>query len=71
MSERYAKQSDCDGVHAELNKNLLKLTEDVGYIKGKVDTLVESHKELRDNNSDWWSRMIAIFACVIAWMKGA
>lgn len=71
MGERFAKQTDCDSVHAELNKSLLKLTEDVGYIKGKVDTLVDSHKELRDNNSDWWSRIIAGLALALAWMKGA
>lgn len=70
MADRYSKEH-CDDVHSALNENLLQLTKDVGYIKGQVDTLVDSQKELRQNNSDWWSRFVAFLACAIAYFKGA
>jgi hypothetical protein len=64
-------REECRDVHKELNKHLLTLTEDVGYIKGKVDEMAKSHDVERNNNSDWWSRMIAFVALAIAYFKGA
>ena len=69
MGEKYSKDK-CEDIHAELNKSMLELSKDVGYIKGQVDTLVDSHKELRQNNSDWWSRIGCFIACAIAYFKG-
>lgn len=70
MSDKYAKKDDCVEVHEQLNERMLKLTEDVGYIRGQVDTLVKAQENQQKNDSDWWSRMIAIVAVIIAWVKG-
>ena len=69
MAEKYSKEY-CDGIHDTINQNMLKMTEDLGYIKGKVDTLVDSHKDMQQNNSDWWSRIGCFIACAIAYFKG-
>ena len=70
MSDKYATKADCDGLHKDLNEHVTKMREDIGYIKGKVDTLVAANEQQRQSNSDWWSRMVAIIACAIAYFKG-
>jgi len=69
MSDKYSKE-DCDKVHGKLEDKIDHLIEHASYTRGQVDMLVDSQKELRQNNSDWWSRIGCFIACAIAYFKG-
>lgn len=62
--DKYAKDEENREEHTTMMGILLEVKEDVGYMRGKIDTMEKT-------NNDWWSRMLAGFALWIAWFKGA
>jgi hypothetical protein len=64
MTEKYAKEKENRMEHDNIIDILMDVKEDVGYIRGKVDTMETSNKNL-------WSMVVAVGALIVAWFKGA
>lgn len=70
MSDKYARADDCKEVHGKLDDKLTTLQLDVSHMKGKLDTYIDEQRQQKQASSDWWSRVIAVVACILAFFKG-